>query len=207
MNMIDWWNKAREASLEIGWFPTVILAQWQLETGNFTSSNLRVNNNIAGQTWQPYMSQSLKGTPRPASEGGFYIKYDDPIEGYVDFILQNRRYADVRWKLTEMDQIQAIAAAGWATDPNYANKLVKILISNQQQGFTLQRAEEESLKLDPGVANTIINTWIGPAWHEADKAQKACQDDATATDKLQEQKTYYNWLANQLRLAAGLPFE
>ncbi|MGG1519535.1 glucosaminidase domain-containing protein [Paenibacillus oryzisoli] len=207
MNMINWWNKAKEASLDTGWFPTVILAQWQLETGNFTSSNLHINNNIAGQTWQPYMSESLKGTPRPASEGGFYIKYDDPVAGYVDFILQNGRYADVRCKATEMEQIQAIATAGWAVDPNYANKLVKILSSNQQQGFTLQRAEEESLKLDPGVANTIIHTWIGPAWLQADEAQKECQGDVVTTTKLQEQKVYYNWLANQLRLAAGLPFE
>jgi hypothetical protein len=47
-------------------------------------------------------------------------------------------------------------------------------------------------KLDPGVALTVINSWMVPAY------------DAT-TD--QGQKYYYHWLANQLRLAAGLPLE
>jgi hypothetical protein len=89
-----WWNKAKEASAVVGWFPTVILAQWQWETGNFTSNNLTKNNNIAGQTWLPYMGEASKGTAR--AEGGFYIKYADPVEGYTDFILCNPRYANVR---------------------------------------------------------------------------------------------------------------
>lgn len=46
--------------------------------------------------------------------------------------------------------------------------------------------------LDPGVAQTIIDTWISPAWY-------ATED--------QEQKDYLHWLANQLRIAAGLPEE
>jgi hypothetical protein len=47
-------------------------------------------------------------------------------------------------------------------------------------------------KLDPGVALTIINTWIVPSYN-------------ATTD--QAQKDYYHWLANQLREAAGLPLE
>ncbi|MFD0676946.1 MULTISPECIES: DUF1906 domain-containing protein [unclassified Paenibacillus] len=46
----------------------------------------------------------------------------------------------------------------------------------------------EDTMLDPGVAQTIINTWISPAWFEA---------------KDQEQKDYLHWLANQLRIASG----
>ncbi|WP_284646424.1 DUF1906 domain-containing protein [Paenibacillus silviterrae] len=46
--------------------------------------------------------------------------------------------------------------------------------------------------LDPGVAQTIINTWISPAWYETDD---------------QEQKDYLHWLANELRRASGLPVE
>ncbi|RTE05477.1 glucosaminidase domain-containing protein [Paenibacillus whitsoniae] len=204
-----WWNKAKEASLETGWLPTVILAQWQLETGDFLSANLQVNNNIAGQTWQPYMGTELKGTARPAAEGGYYIKYADPVVGYVDFIAKNGRYAGVKLQTTEEGQIKAIAAAGWATDPEYATKLINVLKSNRQQGYTLQRWEDETLKLAPGVAQTIINTWIKPAWHEADRAQRDVEEqgDAAAAAKLEEQKVYCNWLANQLRAAAGLSAE
>lgn len=50
------------------------------------------NNNIAGQTWQPYMSEVLRGSARPKVEGGYYIKYADPVIGYVDFIQTNGRY-------------------------------------------------------------------------------------------------------------------
>ncbi|WP_248928501.1 DUF1906 domain-containing protein [Paenibacillus hamazuiensis] len=50
----------------------------------------------------------------------------------------------------------------------------------------------EDIVLDPGVAQTIINTWISPAWFETDD---------------QEQKDYLHWLANELRRAAGLPEE
>ncbi|NOU93692.1 DUF1906 domain-containing protein [Paenibacillus sp. LMG 31456] len=46
----------------------------------------------------------------------------------------------------------------------------------------------EDTMLDPGVAQTIINTWISPAWYETHD---------------QEQKDYLHWLANQLRIASG----
>jgi hypothetical protein len=46
--------------------------------------------------------------------------------------------------------------------------------------------------LDEGVATTIINTWISPAWH--------AESDA-------KQRDYLHWLANELRKAAGIPEE
>lgn len=46
--------------------------------------------------------------------------------------------------------------------------------------------------LDPGVALTILNTWMKPSY------------DA-ATD--QGQKDYIRWLGQELRKAAGLPLE
>jgi hypothetical protein len=46
--------------------------------------------------------------------------------------------------------------------------------------------------LDPGVALTIINTWISPSWF-------------ATTDV--NQQNYYKWLANSLRDAAGLERE
>lgn len=44
--------------------------------------------------------------------------------------------------------------------------------------------------LDKGVAETIINTWISPAWYDA------------VGDP--EQQKYLHWLANELRTAAGI---
>jgi hypothetical protein len=143
----DWWEKAKEASAIISWFPTVILCQWQLETGNFKSANLLNNNNIAGQTWQPYMGEAMKGTARPANEGGYYIRYADPVDGYVDFIQKNPRYSHVKDASTEEDQIRAIAAAGWAADLEYADKLIDILNGNKAQGYVLDVKEDDTLEL------------------------------------------------------------
>ncbi|MFH5187093.1 glucosaminidase domain-containing protein [Paenibacillus sp. TAB 01] len=137
-----WWSKAKEASALVGWFPTVILAQWQLETGAFTSNNLLVNNNIAGQTWTAQYPESMKGTARPAKEGGYYVRYDDPVEGYIDFISRNSRYKGVCQKQTEIEQIQEIAACGWAADKNYAANLISVLKGNWSQGFILEEDDE-----------------------------------------------------------------
>jgi len=71
------------------------------------------------------------------------------------------------------------------------------------------RGDGDMPKLDPGVATTIINTWISPAWHDADRAQDVVEvdGDAAAAAELEKQKTYLNWLANSLRKSAGLPLE
>ncbi|CAH1230638.1 hypothetical protein PAECIP111891_06706 [Paenibacillus allorhizoplanae] len=148
MDLNYWWRKAKEASEQVGWFPTVILAQWQLETGHFTSSNFVNNNNIAGQTWQSYMPESIRGTARPKAEGGSYIRYDDPVIGYVDFIQKNGRYANVKLQETEEGQIREIAARGWAVDPKYAEKLIDRLNDNKAAGYVLEEEEDVPMKLE-----------------------------------------------------------
>lgn len=47
--------------------------------------------------------------------------------------------------------------------------------------------------LDPGVTLTVINTWMSKSWFDANKAGN--QDEAN----------YIKWLADQMRLASGLP--
>lgn len=161
MSIDYWWGKAKEASAIIGWFPTVILAQWQHETGHFTSSNFLNNNNIAGQTWRSYMPESMRGTARPTVEGGYYIRYDDPVTGYIDFIQKNGRYANVKLMETEEKQIQEIAARGWAVDHKYAEKLIDRLISNKIQGYVLEEEDEvlkEEIEVLKGQVQTLLNT-------------------------------------------------
>lgn len=57
-------------------------------------------------------------------------------------------------------------------------------------------------KLDPGVAMTVINSWIIPDWTNATK-----QYQATNNASFKQQADYYHWIANTLRAAAGLPLE
>jgi flagellar protein FlgJ len=59
-----------------------------------------------------------------------FRKYDSPADSFIDhgnFLLQNKRYAGAFQAQTTQDFIQAIADAGYATDPKYATKLNKIV--------------------------------------------------------------------------------
>ncbi|MGF9913755.1 M23 family metallopeptidase [Paenibacillus ehimensis] len=67
--------------------------------------------------------------------------------------------------------------------------------------------EAEEPMLDVGVKDTIIDTWLSPAWKELDaKRQEAEQrGDTEAAAAYQQQADYIHWLANELRKASGLP--
>ena len=189
-----WWEEAKKAAAIVGWFPTVILAQWQWETNYrdangkwipFSSPNLLNNNNIAGQTWREWMPEFTKGTARPAAEGGYYIKYEDAVEGYTRFIKTNGRYSHVKDEKTEEGQIRAIAAAGWAADKNYANGLISVLNANKQQGYTC----EVNYLMTKEDAKQIVAI-LSDYWHSMD-GNKPVQD-------------YTHHLANEVRKTCGM---
>ena len=129
----QYYEWAKQASAQTGWDPDTIFAQWAWETGWFSSPNFKNNNNIAGQTWHSGLPASMKGTARPANEGGNYIKYEDPVQGYVEFVNNNSRYANVKNLKTENEQIDEIARQGWAVDPNYASSLKSLVQTNKQK--------------------------------------------------------------------------
>jgi hypothetical protein len=69
-------------------------------------------------------------------EGGYYIKYPDPVVGYVDFINKNvRRYGKVKDKQTVETQIKAIYDGGWATDKRYVSKVLAVYRSCLDKGI------------------------------------------------------------------------
>ena len=119
---------AVEAGDQLGWDPLLIYSQWRHETGNFTSDVFVQNNNLAGLTWYPDSGYE-KGTPRP--EGGHYINYPTPVEGYIDFIERSPRYGQVKTFATAEEQAEEIARAGWAADPHYAEKLKRLIRENR----------------------------------------------------------------------------
>ncbi|AAP95805.1 integrating conjugative element protein [[Haemophilus] ducreyi] len=63
-----------------------------------------------------------------ASYGGF----GDAANGYGEFLNKNKRYREAfKHKDNPVEFAKAIARAGYATDPDYANKLTKIIQSNK----------------------------------------------------------------------------
>ncbi|SDD97010.1 protein of unknown function [Paenibacillus sp. UNCCL117] len=72
-------------------------------------------------------------------------------------------------------------------------------------GWKVGMAIVQQPALDPGVAQTVINTWIKKSWADAEAAKQGAS--AETVQALTSQQRYYNQLANALRDAAGLPRE
>jgi len=72
-------------------------------------------------------------------------------------------------------------------------------------GWKVGMAIVQQPALDPGVAQTVINTWIKKSWADAEAAKLGAS--AETIQALTSQQRYYNQLANALRDAAGLPRE
>lgn len=121
---------AQKAAAQLGWNATFIQNQWALETGNFSSHVWKADNNPAGIKWYPGMTYGTKGTP--AADGGYYAKFSDPVIGYVNFVKHNPRYSNVGNSKDPYIEAQTIAKDGWATDPNYAKKVMGVKVSANQ---------------------------------------------------------------------------
>jgi flagellar protein FlgJ len=66
-----------------------------------------------------------------------YASYQESFKDYVDFIKNNPRYGDALKQVGNGDRyLQELQQAGYATDPNYANKVMSIYHSNTMTRFT-----------------------------------------------------------------------
>lgn len=123
-------------------FPSVKLAQAALESGWGKSV---VGNNMfgikaSGQT-SPYWHGASVTAGTSEYQNGSYVgtqsrfrKYDtisDGIRDHTWFLTHNQRYAKagVFTAKSPEEQARALQAAGYATDPGYANKLISIINS------------------------------------------------------------------------------
>ena len=182
----DYWHFAQKAAEQTGWDPILIFSQWQHETKHFTSNVFRKNNNIAGQTWNANMPESIKGTPRPAIEGGYYIKYADPVVGYVDFILNNPRYQHVKEKATAEEQAIELKRAGWAVDELYAEKLIAKIAENREKFGIVKPAEAPKDEKIVETAETETETETVEAVEEE---KETTTTEEKASDEQAEEQT------------------
>ncbi|WP_158602384.1 glycoside hydrolase family 73 protein [Cohnella endophytica] len=179
--------------------PSVRLAQNILETG----SNLNKYNNLGGfkvgdgkpnawwhgetyttPTWEVYGGKRVQTVATWRAYDSVYDFYRDQ-----DRLFQNSRYAPLRAALTPEDQAKALQACGYATDPEYAAKLMQIVTA---EGL-IQYDGEVMPKMDKKDADKIIDTYLKPQYADAIKRG----DRAEAAEA--------NRLANELRKASGQP--
>ena len=141
---------AERAAERLGVDPRLMLAQSALETGwgrhmipredgsnSFNLFGIKADRRWDGESAEVATLEYRNGTPRQ-ERWAFraYESFEQSMQDYVDFLTANPRY---RQALQKTDNPQAFARglqqAGYATDPQYANKIVNIM-----EGPTLNQA-------------------------------------------------------------------
>lgn len=120
---------ARRTATRLNVDPQSLIAQSALETdyGNVSSNNNLFNIKGKGGLKMNALEYDAQGNQiREPSEFAGYDSISAGFDGYADFIENNPRYTEARKAGSGDDYIRGIAAAGYATDPEYANKILEI---------------------------------------------------------------------------------
>lgn len=124
------WGDVQQASQATGISPLLIAAQTALESAWGTAAP---NNNyfgIKGNGGQQVTTEYVNGQPVSEMQNfAGYSSFSQSLAGWVDLISGNHRYAGVARAGSPEAQAQALAQAGYATDPNYASKLTGVMNS------------------------------------------------------------------------------
>jgi flagellar protein FlgJ len=141
---------AQQAAKELGVEPRVILAQAALETGwgrslikNSNGSNsFNLFNIKADKAWQGKQAQlstlEFEGGIAKKINAGFrsYASFQESFQDYVNFIKSNPRYGEALKQAGNGERyLHELQQAGYATDPNYANKVMSIYHGDAMTGF------------------------------------------------------------------------
>lgn len=136
------WNVASDVITSNGFDPRVVIAQAALETGWGKHVIRTANGNSSfnlfgiksGRQWQgdEVVANTLEykdGSMYQAREGfRAYGSIRESVSDYIDFLKSNQRYQRV---LNQLQDPQAymheLQKAGYATDPQYASKVLKIM--------------------------------------------------------------------------------
>lgn len=132
---------AQAASTASGMPAPLILAQAALESGwgkreirgedgsqSFNLFGIKADRSWKGRTVEITTTEYIDGEPQKVrAKFRAYGSYDEAFTDYAQFVTRNPRYADV---LATDDPAQAahgLQRAGYATDPQYGHKLVRIM--------------------------------------------------------------------------------
>ncbi|NMP03429.1 flagellar assembly peptidoglycan hydrolase FlgJ [Pseudoalteromonas arctica] len=140
------WEHAKTAAQKIGLNPAVMVAQAALETGwgkhIINKSDGGSSNNLfnikSDKSWEGDKASKVtlefeQGTPvKKQASFRAYDSIKDSVNDFVDFLTQNPRYKEALQNTAKPnDFLDSLQKAGYATDPNYASKIKKVLNSSQ----------------------------------------------------------------------------
>ena len=78
-----------------------------------------------------------RGYSRISSRTSFCVapSYDESIADYGSFLQQNKRYKLMLQAATLREQVEALGKSGYATDPEYADKVMAIAKSKRLEAL------------------------------------------------------------------------
>lgn len=140
------WPMAEKAASKIGAAPEAIIAQAALETGwgkhilqdkqgsSFNLFNIKADSRWSGDYTSKNVLEYHNGQPiQEQSRFRSYADYQQSFDDYVDFLQSNPRYQNALQQAGNPERfVEQLHKAGYATDPQYASKLKRIM-----QGETL----------------------------------------------------------------------
>ena len=136
------WPYAQETAKELGVDPRVLIAQAALETGwgkyisqdhkgnsSFNMFNIKADQRWDGDKVTISTIEFSNGIPRrEKAQFRAYNSIQDSFNDYADFVKSNPRYKPALEQAANSEQyIDELHQAGYATDPEYSDKIKNIL--------------------------------------------------------------------------------
>ena len=155
----DLWPEAQAAAARLDVSPGLLIAQAALETGwgrhtmkfddgrnAFNLFGIKAGPDWSGPSLQRASLEFVDGALiSRVSRFRAYASPADSLADYVDFIRRSPRYADaLQAGGNDRAYIEAIHRAGYATDPDYADKVISILRGELMSASLAQLANGDS---------------------------------------------------------------
>lgn len=150
-----------------GVLASLTMAQAALETG---WGNASVGNNVFGIKADASWTGPTTEAPTQEWYGGKYVtvtagfrayaSVDASVEDHAKFLAENSRYHNIIGCTDYRQACRNIQADGYATDPNYAEKLISIIEQNDLHQFDIPAVDSNycdttDLTLCPGIEYTF----------------------------------------------------
>lgn len=172
----DFMPYAQEQGARLGIDPRLILAQSAIETGWGAKApgnnyfGIKSHGKKGGQT---FATHEVINGQRVAMNDSFrgYGSAEDSFRGYGDFLTENPRYGEMLKAKGLGAQVAALSRSGYATDPQYGNKVMAIANKLDATQDVAQNAQSEQEEAAPerdytGVHKAYFNNSMKPEHRE-----------------------------------------
>lgn len=163
---------ARKASKESGIPTSVIIAQAGLESGWGKSTLAQKFKNLFGIKGKGanLPTQEFEGGGYKDTAANFrtYESYGESVDDWVELLTQNERYNQVVNAQTPEEAARELQKAGYATDPDYSDKLIDIIKQQGLKVYDTMTNEKDRIRLKPELINGNNKTGQEPETKELD---------------------------------------